>query len=150
MHTACAIHKKVKNAPVSLPFGLGMVVLLNSQNSDVNEKALFHLLKAFNESTPSYRARFDKPAITLSKDIVNKYIGNYEINPGLSIKTFTEGDGFYVQMTGQPKGIVDAVADNWFISKPYKVEFEFVNDKLGNCTKMVIHQNGQEIPAIKK
>lgn len=127
---------------------LGIVVMLNCK-SGAPQSIFSYVMKQTAGQAPQYALKFEKPSIKLDSNILSRYVGDYKIMEGLSIKVFTENNELYIQLTGQQKGKADAVSENIFVERDVKAEFEFVKNDKGNISKLILRQNGREIPAIR-
>ncbi len=128
---------------------LGIVILTNTLNSDEMEKSFTRILRKIKESEPEYKKKFEKPVVKLDSITLQRYTGSYEVTPDFIMNVFTEGNEMYIQCTGQPKAPIDAVGETTFESIKYKAEFDFVNSAGAGYDKVVLHQNGQAITAVR-
>ncbi|HEX6628247.1 MAG TPA: hypothetical protein VF105_09840, partial [Gemmatimonadaceae bacterium] len=53
----------------------------------------------------------------------------------------------YAQATGQPMVRLWAESETSFFLKEVDAQLDFIRDAQGNTTGLVLHQNGQNIPA---
>jgi hypothetical protein len=124
--------------------------LLNAASSGTTERAMNTILSKVLDNKSDFQKRFAKPEITISKDILNKYVGVYELEPGFDGTVTIDGSKLCLQLTGQPKGEFKSAEDNWFTMEKYNCQLEFVTNDKGLCNKMIIHQNGQDIECKRK
>jgi CubicO group peptidase (beta-lactamase class C family) len=94
--------------------------------------------------------RSDKPletkkAATVDEAVLEKYVGEYEIQPGFSIAFTREGARLFTQATGQPKFEVFAESETKFFLKVVDAQIEFMVEEDGTVNKLVLHQGGQKI-----
>ena len=88
-----------------------------------------------------------KTEITVSEDILSKYVGEYELQPGFIITFTKEGNKLFTQATGQPRFEVFAESETKFFLKVVEAQVEFVADTDGKVNKMILNQGGQTMEA---
>lgn len=94
--------------------------------------------------------RSDKPlevkkVVEVAEALLEKYVGEYEIQPGFSIVFTRDGARLFTQATGQPKFEVFAESETTFFLKVVDAKVEFVADPDGKVNKMILYQGGQKI-----
>jgi CubicO group peptidase (beta-lactamase class C family)/uncharacterized protein YneR len=97
----------------------------------------------------------DKPIpvhneIHLNPDVLKRYIGVYEINPGFSITITLEDGKLMSQATGQEKFEIFPESQTKFFFKVMDAQIEFIENGTGNFDSFILYQGGQEITGIKK
>ncbi len=84
----------------------------------------------------------ERVAIELSEEILNRYTGTYELQPGFQI-TFRVRDGkFYTQATGQPEFEVFAESEHKFFLKVVEAQVEFNISDAEVVESMTLYQGG--------
>ncbi len=92
-------------------------------------------------------------AVPISKEELAKFVGVYDLAPTFSLTIAISGDHLTGQGTHQPaidmmyQGVKDG-HPTFFIA-PVNAEIEFVPDASGAMTSLILHQNGQSMPAKK-
>ncbi len=89
----------------------------------------------------------EKKSISVDEVILEKYVGQYELQPGFIITFTREGNRLYTQATGQPKFEVFAESETKFFLKVVDAKVEFVPDADGKVNKMILNQGGQTMEA---
>ena len=89
----------------------------------------------------------EKKTIAVDEVILEKYVGQYELQPGFIITFTREGNRLYTQATGQPKFEVFAESETKFFLKVVDAKVEFVPDADGKVNKMILNQGGQTVEA---
>lgn len=89
----------------------------------------------------------EKKSITVDEAILEKYVGQYELQPGFIITFTREGNRLFTQATGQPKFEVFAESETKFFLKVVDAQVEFVPDADGKVNKMILNQGGQTMEA---
>lgn len=87
----------------------------------------------------------EKKVITVDEALLEKYVGEYEIQPGFSIAFMREGNRLFTQATGQPKFEVFPESETKFFLKVVDAQVEFVAGEDGKVNKMILYQGGQKI-----
>ena len=89
------------------------------------------------------------PVVLMEKEaavdpaILERYVGEYEMNPTFKINVTREGPRLFVQATGQPRIEVFAKSDSEFFLKVVNAQITFEKDGL------ILHQNGKDQRAKK-
>jgi hypothetical protein len=103
-----------------------------------------HLL---DSQQPLLPAPKEHREITLDPQILDGYVGQYELAPNF-ILTFTrEGDQLFTQATGQPKFPIFPESQRDFFLKVVDAQVTFEADANGRATSLTLHQNGRNMPA---
>lgn len=95
----------------------------------------------------------ERKAVPISKEELAKFVGVYDLAPTFSLTIAISGDHLTGQGTGQPaidllyQGVKDGHPT--FFVAPVNAEIEFVPDASGAMTSLILHQNGQSMPAKK-
>ena len=87
----------------------------------------------------------ERTAITLPPDVLDRYVGRYELVPGFVLTLTHEGTSMMAQATGQPKVEVFAESETRFFYKVTDAQVDFEKDATGKVTGLVLHQGGQDI-----
>lgn len=91
----------------------------------------------------------EKKAITVEASVLKTYVGTYELAPTFKIEITSVENQLFAKATGQPQFELFAEDEDSFFLKvvPASVDFEKGDD--GNVTGLILHQNGQDMPAKK-
>jgi len=85
--------------------------------------------------------------ITVAPQVLDQYVGVYELAPNFKITVTREGNQLMVQASGQPKLPVYASSETKFFYKVVNAQIEFFKDGKGAVTHLVLYQNNQEMKA---
>ena len=124
----------------------GVVVLANSANSidDIG----FHLLEPKHP-----RAHFEPPkdrvAINLKPEVLDRYVGQYELAPNVFFNLRRDGGKLMAQLTGQEYYEIFPESETEFFYKVVNAQITFVKDNQGRMINLILHQNGQDLKATK-
>lgn len=83
--------------------------------------------------------------VSLTPEILSRYVGNFELMPGFQITMTVEGDRIFTQGTGQPKVEIFPESETRFFLKVVDATLDFVVDESGKCDKFVLHQGGRDL-----
>jgi CubicO group peptidase (beta-lactamase class C family) len=86
----------------------------------------------------------ERKEIKVPHETLAKYVGSYELAPGIFITVSLDGDQFFTQLTGQPKFEVFAETEKDFFLKVVDAQLTFEMDGQGKVTDLVLHQNGRD------
>ncbi|MBX2928335.1 MAG: serine hydrolase [Saprospiraceae bacterium] len=92
----------------------------------------------------------ERTAITLAPEVLQEYVGEYPIQSSFVLRFMLEDGQLMTQATGQPKFPIFAERKDFFFLKVVDAQVEFVRDAGGKVEKLILHQGGQQIPAMKK
>lgn len=81
--------------------------------------------------------------------IYDAYVGDYELAPKFIVSITREGDHLMGQPSGQPKSEIFPSSETEFFLKVVDAQITFVKNEQGQVTQLILHQNGQNIPARK-
>ena len=87
-----------------------------------------------------------KVAIAVDTTILHQYVGTYQVSPTFSIAVTLDGGRLYGQATGQGKFELFAEKKDVFFLKVVQAVVEFVRGADNKVEKLILHQNGQDIP----
>ncbi len=74
------------------------------------------------------------------------YVGQYQLKPGFVFTISREDTRLYCQATGQGRLQLHPESRNTFFIREADANFAFVRDEKGRVTKLVLNQNGKQIP----
>jgi CubicO group peptidase (beta-lactamase class C family) len=124
----------------------GIVVLSNS-NTSVDDIGL-HLIDPRLPLAPA-PVKVAHTEITLAPEVLERYVGDYELAPTFHIVITREGNALFGQPTGQDKVQLYPEKEAAFFLKVVEAQVVFVQDSSGKVTGMILKQNGQESPGKK-
>jgi len=87
--------------------------------------------------------------ITLDTAVLRQYLGEYELAPGFIITITLENGKLVSQATGQGKAELLPEKDDFFFLKIVDAQIAFIKGADGKIEKMVLYQNGRQIPGKK-
>jgi CubicO group peptidase (beta-lactamase class C family) len=121
-------------------------IVLSNQNVSADDIG-FHLL---DERAPLAPAPVKRTEISVNPAVLETYVGVYQLSPAFSIEITRTGPSLYLQATGQPKFQLFAESPTAFFLKEVDAQITFDKDVSGKVTRLVLHQNGADVPGVKK
>jgi len=88
--------------------------------------------------------------ISVAEEILQKYVGVYELAPNFSITISLENGKLMAQATGQGKFELFAESEVKFFYKVVDAQIEFVSSANAAIESLFLYQNGNKIPGKKK
>jgi CubicO group peptidase (beta-lactamase class C family) len=132
---------KVVDAQVTFvtdPGGKAMELILHQNGEDQHAKRV--------GDVPPAR---EHKEVAVDRKLFDAYVGNYQLTPNFQIAVTREGDHFFVQGSGQPKGEIFSEGEREFFFKVVDAQITFVTDSSGRATELILHQNGLDQHAKK-
>lgn len=126
--------------------GVGAVVLTNSAHGadDIG----LHLINSAVPLAPVPPPVQERVEIEVSAEVLERYVGVYELVPEFRITVTLEEGSLHVQATGQPKFPVFAESESKFFLKVVDAQVTFVTEN-GEVTSLIMHQGGVDQTARK-
>ncbi len=126
---------------------VGAVVLTNSGHGadDIG----FHVLNSAFALAPPPEPSVERTEIEVSPEVLQAYVGVYELSPTFSVTVTLEAGGLHLQATSQPKFPIFAESEDEFFLKAVNAQITFVRDSEGNVTELILHQGGRDTPGKK-
>jgi len=119
----------------------GVVALSNVSTQagvdDIGRHILDRSLPLVKTTPPAVRKEID-----VAPEILDRYVGKYQLAPTFVITVTREEKQLYVQATAQPKFEVFATAEREFFLKAVNASITFETDADGRAIALVLHQNG--------
>lgn len=122
--------------------GEGVVVLSNASYRGVDNIG-FHLL---DSTAPLDTVR---KIVSVDPRILAEYVGTYMMFSGAIFTITLENDQLSAELTGQPSFPVFSTSDDEFFYKVVDAQLTFMRNDDGQVDRLVLHQNGQNVPAMR-
>lgn len=120
------------------------VVVLANSASGLVDAAGFKILELLNGGEP--KPIPVRKAVAVAAETLKDYIGKYELSPTFHIDIAQDGDKLYLQATDQPRFRIFAESETRFFLRVVDAVVEFRKNEAGHVDKLVLFQNGAEIP----
>ena len=92
---------------------------------------------------------YNTEEIVFNTEILEKYIGVYKLAPEFLLTISREGDKLFAQATGQAKLEIFPKTETEFYLKDINAQIKFIRNEDGMTDKLILTQNGREMPADK-
>ncbi|MCR6671173.1 serine hydrolase [Devosia ginsengisoli] len=126
--------------------GNGVVVLSSMVTEAGIEDIGLHLLDSTLPLRPQPKPR-EVAEIDLS--ILPDYAGQYLLAPGVTIAITTEDDRLFAQLTGQERFEIFPESERRFFFRVVDAQITFADPVEGAAPSLMLHQNGQNMTAIR-
>ena len=127
---------------------VGVVVLSNTNTPAGVDDIGFHLLDArsplLQADSPLLKSPATRTATTIDPAVFDRYVGTYQLAPGVIITMSREGSRFLTQLTGQPAFEIYPESETRFFLKVVDAQLTFEVEGKGRATAVVLHQNGRD------
>ncbi|MGD1930840.1 MAG: serine hydrolase [Leptolyngbyaceae cyanobacterium] len=126
--------------------GLTIAVLSNVENANppIMAEGLLAILQGQPASLPA-----NEEAVTLPPEVLERYVGTYQVTPEFQVITTVESGQLYLQGTGQPKIPLYAASESEFFARVLEFRIVFNTAPDDTVESATLFQNGQELPAPK-
>ena len=123
-----------------------VAVLSNVEHADPSFMA--EDLLAFLQGQP-YRLPTNEEAVTLAPEVLERYVGTYQVTPDFQVAIAVESEQLHIQGTGQPQIPLFPASETEFFARllEFRIVFNIAAD--GTVESATLLQNGQELPAPK-
>lgn len=124
----------------------GAVLLSNSTN-DVDDigRHLMDVRYPLAKIAPSREHK----EVAVDAKVFDALVGKYEIQPGVTASVFRDGDKLMTQVSGQSAFQIFPESETEYFFKVVDAQVTFEKGPDGKVTGLVVHQNGQNVPAKK-
>ena len=89
------------------------------------------------------------PTVAVDRKVLDEYAGQYLMGLGLIVTVTREEDRLYAQLTGQPRFRIYPESQKTFYWRAVAAKVDFVDGADGKVAKLVLHQNGRDMPALR-
>ncbi|WP_409020877.1 serine hydrolase [Brevundimonas vesicularis] len=121
------------------------IVVLGNQNGTAPDAIGRHLVTLVQGG--EVVLPHERKSITVATEILQSYVGVYQVIPTFALTvTVVEGQ-LMAQATGQNAFVLHAEAEDRFFLTEVDARITFERDTEGRITGLILHQNGQTIPA---
>ncbi len=91
----------------------------------------------------------EREPVRVPDDVLESYLGRYQIQPTFAIEVTRDGPHLYAQATGQGRFEIFPSAENEFYLTVVDARITFNRSEDGEVASLTLHQNGQHMPAAK-
>jgi D-alanyl-D-alanine-carboxypeptidase/D-alanyl-D-alanine-endopeptidase len=131
---------------VFAPKKIAVVVVCNSATESTTELAEKIIQSTLGMSPPPIAVR---KTIKVAPEKLKNYEGMYALSIVFAITITTEDGKLMAQATGQDKFQIFPESETKFFYKVVDAQIDFEKGKDGKVEKLILHQNGQDMPGMK-
>ena len=136
--------------------GYGLAIMTNADQGGALAAELSRRIQAayeWDSTAPPVRRGYTTPVerteVDVAVEILETYVGEYELRPGFSIVVTLEGGALFALPTGQSKVGLFAESDSRFFLRVVEAQVSFTTDDAGAVTGLILHQGGRNQAARK-
>jgi len=136
--------------------GYGLAIMTNADQGGAVASELSRRIQmayewdSFADPAPrGYRPPVERTEIDVAEEILETYVGEYELSPEMSLVVTLEDGQLHLKVTGQGKTPLFAEAEDKFFLRVVNAQISFTKDESGEVTGLILHQGGREQPAPK-
>ena len=124
---------------ISRELDTAVVLLTNTASGEVDQLAekIIQSLAGISVEPRSF-----EKAAKVAPEVMQRYVGKYQLTPELIFTVTTKGNQLFVQLTGQPALQVYARTETEWFLKVVKATVTFNVDRKGKCKSLELFQNG--------
>lgn len=122
------------------------IILLDNRPSPALAKIAMDIDAMLNGQDIVLKTRKE---INVDSAILHTYTGQYQLAPGFIITITLTNGRLISQATGQGKAELYAEKENFFFLKIVDAQIEFIKGSDGKIEKLMLYQNGRQIPGKK-
>jgi D-alanyl-D-alanine-carboxypeptidase/D-alanyl-D-alanine-endopeptidase len=86
-----------------------------------------------------------KKTVAIKPQLLDAYVGSYQLEPNFILKILRDGDQLYAQATGQGAFPIYASANDEFFAKIAPIGISFRRDASQKVASLVLHQGGDRV-----
>lgn len=131
------------------PDAAAAVVVLTNSGIGADDIGLHLLDRSVPLSPPALPEFAQRESVEVAPAVLERYVGVYQLAPGMEARVERRDGGLRTQLTGQPWVDLFAASETLFFIRVVAAELDFQIDDGGTVTSFILRQNGQTIPARK-
>jgi CubicO group peptidase (beta-lactamase class C family) len=136
--------------------GYGLAIMTNADQGGAVAAELSRRIQmayewdSFADPAPrGYRPPVERTEIDVAEELLQTYVGEYELTPEMSLVLTLEDGQLQLQATGQQQVPLFAESEDMFFLRAVNAQISFTRDAAGEVTALVLHQGGREQAALK-
>lgn len=119
-----------------------IIILQNTGRAKLPVKEIRSILYKQPLKTPVVRKE-----IELAPEILEAYIGEYELKPGFTLTVSMDDGKLFCQATGQSRSAIYPESETRFFLKAVDAQIDFQKEENGKTNRLILHQGGRDMPA---
>jgi hypothetical protein len=131
--------------------GYGVAIMTNADQggalaSELSRRVqMAYAWDSFAEPAPrGYRPPVERTAIDVAEEILETYVGRYELSPEMSLVVTLDDGQLHVEVTGQVRLPLFAEAEDQFFLRVVNAQISFTRGENGEVTGLILHQGGRD------
>jgi len=125
---------------------ISIIILSNFEQTPINRINIDLISIVFDKK---YTIPKIIKSIKLSNNILQSFVGEYELQPGFVFSVSFNDDKLLCQATGQPKLELTPISESEFMVKEANVKISFEKNSNQEIEKLILHQGDKQYPAPK-
>jgi D-alanyl-D-alanine-carboxypeptidase/D-alanyl-D-alanine-endopeptidase len=121
--------------------GVGVVVLVNTASEVGGDDIAMHLLAG----APLSKPKPVRQAVPLAASVLERYVGQYQMAPGVVIAVTRQDARLFAQLTGQPAAEIFPESPTDFFWKVVDAQAHFEVAPDGKVASLTLHQGGRDL-----
>jgi CubicO group peptidase (beta-lactamase class C family) len=126
---------------------IGIVVLSNTASGLIDAIGFNLIHQLLGDETKPLSLR---QTVSVDPERLRKYVGDYRLNFLMSLNIQLDAAWLTAQMSAQPRFRIYPESERDFFWKVVDARLTFETDEKGQVTGLMLHQNGQDMHAVKK
>ena len=126
----------------------GVIIMTNTTGAGADDIGI-HLLDPSKPLTPKPAPIKQRTAIEVRAEVLNSYVGTYQLAPNFAIEVTLKDGALYGRPTDQPAFRLWPESETDFFLKEVDAQITFERDAQGRVIALVLHQNGQDTRGAK-
>jgi len=126
---------------------ISIIILSNFEQTPINRVNIDLISIVFDKK---YTIPKIIKSIKLSNNILQSFVGEYELQPGFIFSISFNDDKLFCQATGQPKLELTPISESEFMVKEANAKISFEKNTNQEIEKFILHQGDKQYPANKK
>jgi aryl-alcohol dehydrogenase-like predicted oxidoreductase len=126
-----------------------MIDNMGAAYGDLPDEAMRARMIAYVDALPAAQAPGPTHAVVLSAAVLDRYVGAYEMESGMTLNVRRDGQGLVAGPTGQQEAPLSTLTETRF-AVPGGPTLEFQLDDAGTVTGVILGQAGQRMAGTRK
>jgi serine-type D-Ala-D-Ala carboxypeptidase/endopeptidase len=117
--------------------------------NDIGRHILDRQVPLLRADSPLVAAQKERTAITVAPEVLQAYVGRYQIAPAAFFTITRKGGALFAELTGQGPAEIFPETQRDFFYKVVDAQITFETDAAGKATALVLHQLGRDQRAVR-
>ena len=117
--------------------------------NDIGRHLLDRKVPLLPADSPLVSPQKERTAITVAPEVLDAYVGRYQIAPAAFFTITRKGSALFAELTGQGPAEIFPETQRDFFYKVVDAQVTFETDAAGKATALVLHQLGRDQRAVR-